>query len=72
MNLRVHCARLFVLTIIGIIYTTPRHVQCPLFFGLTRQARHTLVNASGELPALMQDLATFLLVRGRYAWIGHD
>ena len=45
--------------------------KLPLFFGLTRQAHHTLVNASGELPALMQDLATFLLVRGRYAWIGH-
>eukprot|EP01052_Picozoa_sp_SAG31_P012823 SAG31_NODE_758_length_12292_cov_14.175511_9_plen_205_part_00 len=42
-----------------------------LFFGLTRQAHRTLVNASGQLPALVQDLATFLLVRGRYAWLGH-
>ena len=42
-----------------------------LFFGLTRQEHRTLVNASGQLPALMQDLASFLLVRGEYAWLGH-
>ena len=42
-----------------------------LFLDLTRQAHRTLVNASGELPALMQDLSVFLLVRGPYAWLGH-
>jgi hypothetical protein len=42
--------------------------QLALFLGLTRQAHRTLVNSSGVLPALMQDLSAFLLVRGPYAW----
>ena len=42
-----------------------------LMLGLTRQAHRTLVNASGQLPALLQDLAAFLLIRGPYAWLGH-
>ena len=35
-----------------------------LMLGLTRQAHRTLVNASGQLPALLQDLAAFMLIRG--------
>lgn len=42
-----------------------------LFFGFTRVSHHQPLTANGTLPALMQDLATFLLVRGQYAWIGY-
>ena len=45
--------------------------ELALFLGLTRQKHRTLVNATGQLPALIQDLSTFLLVRGKYAWLGH-
>lgn len=41
-----------------------------LFFGFTRYAHHGDLDPSGHLPALLQDLATFLLVRGPFAWIG--
>ena len=38
-----------------------------LFFGFTRVAHHSDLDASGHFPALLQDIATFLLVRGPYA-----
>ena len=41
-----------------------------LFFGFTRVAHHGDLTKDGQLPALFQDLATFLLVRGPFAWIG--
>ena len=41
-----------------------------LFFGFTRVGHHSDLDASGHFPALFQDIATFLLVRGPYAWIG--
>ena len=41
-----------------------------LFFGFTRVAHHGDLTRAGLLPALYQDLATFLLVRGPFAWLG--
>ena len=41
-----------------------------LFFGFTRVAHHGDLTRAGLLPALYQDLATFLLVRGAYGWLG--
>jgi hypothetical protein len=38
-----------------------------LFFGFTRYGHHTDLDPSGQFPALFQDIATFLLVRGPYA-----
>jgi len=42
--------------------------QGPLMFGFTRVASRQPF----PLPAFEQDLATFLLVRGPYAWLGYD
>lgn len=42
-------------------------LAAPLFFGFTR-VKHS---QSFPLPAFEQDLATFLLVRGPYAWLGY-
>jgi hypothetical protein len=41
-----------------------------LFFGFTRYAHHGDLDPAGHFPALFQDLATFLCVRGPYAWLG--
>ena len=38
-----------------------------LFFGFTRYGHHSDLDPSGHFPALFQDIATFLLVRGPYA-----
>ncbi len=37
-----------------------------LFFGFSRVSHHQPLTSDGVLPAYMQDLATFLLVRGPY------
>jgi len=45
--------------------------ELALFFGFTRVHHHQPLVTPGVLPAYMQDLATFLLVRGPYAWLGY-
>ena len=41
-----------------------------LFFGFTRYAHHGDLDPAGHFPALFQDIAQFLCVRGPYAWLG--
>lgn len=42
-----------------------------LMFGFSRVSHHQPLASEGTLPAYMQDLASFLLVRGPYAWLGY-
>lgn len=48
--------------------------KIPLMHAFSRTAGpHTpLYTKDGKLPALLQDLGSFLLTRGPYAWIGHE
>ena len=41
-----------------------------LFFGFTMASLSSVLTKDGKFPAFMQDLASFLLVRGPFAWIG--
>lgn len=43
----------------------------PLYYGLTVDKSKLNSSAEARLPQLHQDLASFLLVRGDYAWIGY-
>ena len=44
-----------------------------MMFGFTQvsESPHKPFLPSGQLPAFMQDLATFMLVRGPFAWLGY-
>ena len=43
-----------------------------LFFGLSRYTHERNIDPqTQQLPYFMQDLATFLLVRGPFAWLGY-
>lgn len=50
----------------------PLFRSIPLFFGLNYSSKTALSSASVEtrLPHLIEDLATFMLIRGDYAWLG--
>ena len=42
-----------------------------LFFGFTMASLDSVLTTEGKFPAFMQDLASFLLVRGPFAWLGY-
>ena len=42
-----------------------------LMFGFSRVTHHQPLALRGTPPWFMQDLVTFLLVRGAYAWLGY-
>jgi len=47
--------------------------KSPTMFGFTQvsESPHKQFLPNGSLPAFDQDLATFLLARGPYAWLGY-
>ena len=49
----------------------PPLTDLALFFGFTRVEHRQPLVSPGVLPAYMQDLASFMLVRGPYAWLGY-
>eukprot|EP01051_Picozoa_sp_SAG22_P000777 SAG22_NODE_24_length_30194_cov_6.086327_10_plen_813_part_00 len=42
-----------------------------LFFGFTMDSLSSVLNRNHAFPAFMQDLASFLMVRGPFAWLGY-